>query len=718
MHSIRATTRALLAVAAVVFLCLIPASWVAAAPSMVEADLAMRDGVQLYTRVYLPDPAIWGPGPYPSIISTTPYGIGNRGVPPAQWPAYVLYGYAYVTQDHRGRYQSQGVWNRLTDGKDGYDTIEWMAAQSWCNDKIGMVGASAGGIAAYQTAGETPPHLTTVVAMIASADSQNNSTYYGGAIKWETLLGWVLSVSSGLSPSHLASLGLTPAEITAEKAANAAALYDLMTHRGFTAPARPVDSATWMTLPLTEVPGVGLIGTWDWILTNFAVQNEYRDAYTVWQGIQVPTLHVGGWYDIFSRGTMEAYTKIAGNGIPDQQMYMTKGIHGTVATLIPPTLILRWFDYWLKGINNGIMDEPAVHYYLMGADEWRTTEQWPPAGVADAVYYLHADGTLSTAFPAKDDASTTYLYDPLDPVLTYGGRNLMISAGPMDQRAVEPPYRTDVLVYTSDVLQEDVVVAGNVQVVLYASSDALDTDFTAKLVDVYPDGTAINVLDEMLRARFRESPRYEVSMTPGKRYELVLDLGDTAQVFKAGHRIQVDISSSNFPCKDRNTNTGNTLYTVDGVDNLVVAANTIHHDLYHRSYVVLPIINGKFTTFQAKLGDDPKPSLLDQDIFTFDGTEGETVVIRLDAAPWKSGINKRATLILEDSIHGVRLLKWDGSTLPNELTATLPKTGTYRIIVAEQPLLLPGMRYRGDYTLTMEASRETCQTLEPTAWVE
>lgn len=692
-----------------------------AAPSYQETDVEMRDGILLFTKIYLPDTDIWGPGPYPAVLSTTPYGIGGRGeAPPSpeNWPAYVQAGYAYVTQDHRGRNLSQGVWNRATDGQDGYDTVEWMAGQAWCDGSIAMTGGSAGGIAAYQVAAENPPHLVTIVSLIASADSQNNSTFYNGAIKWETLLGWVLAVSGGLSQSHLDSLGLTEAEIAAEELANLMALGDLYSHREFVEPNRPVDSAVWMTLPLTAVPGVGLGGSWDHILTNFAVQNEYRDEYKVWDRIQIPALHIGGWYDIFGRGTMEAYSKIAGSGVPDQKMYMTPGIHPTVGTYIPPDLTFRWLEYWLKDVDNGIMDEAAVHYYLMGPDEWQAADQWPPPGVDQAVYYLHADGSLNRSFPVKRAPSTTYLYDPSDPVLTIGGRNLMVPAGAYDQRPVEPPNRDDVLVYTSDTLQEDLIVTGNVKVVLHASSDAPDTDFTAKLIDVYPDGMTVNVLDDVLRARFRESPRYEVFMTPGKTYALEIDLGDTAQVFQAGHRIQIDISSSNFPCKDRNPNTGNTLYIEDGPEDVVVAANTIHHDLFHRSYVVLPVMGGDFKNIRSELGDDPKWSRLDQDIFEFEGSKGEEVTIRLDAAPWKEGIGKRATLMLKDAVRGVRLAKIDRSKLPNTVKAKLPKSGTYRVIVSEQPRMMPGIRYRGAYNLTLDASYETAQSLTATRWVE
>jgi|GEM_PF-217214 len=692
-----------------------------APPAMIEEMVPMRDGVQLYTRVYLPDPDIWGPGPYPTIVSTTPYRIGTPGEPPNEWPEHANRGYAFVNQDHRGRYASEGVWTRPNDGKDGYDTIEWAAAQPWCNGKIGMTGGSALGIATYQTAAERPQHLVAIMPSIASADSQNNSSFQGGALKWETLLGWVLYMMPGLSQSHIDSLGMEPEQIAFEKMINLIALSDVFSHMSSEPGKTPMDSQTWMTLPLTDVPGVKLGGFWDDYMANYSVQNEYRDAYNVWSTIDVPALHVGGWYDLFSRGTLEAFVKIRGNDVPHQKMFMTYGHHMIMSYLIPVELTYRWFDYWLKEIDTGIMDEPAVQYYLMGAepgDEWRTAEQWPPEGVEYATYYLHDDGVLNTEFPCKKEGSVTYLYDPNDPVLSYGGRNLFFPAGAVDQSPVEPPNRDDVLVYRTAVLEDDVVVTGNVKVVLHASSDARDTDFTAKLIDVHPDGSAINILDDVIRARFRESQRYEVFMEPRKVYEFTIDLGDTAQVFKAGHRIQVDISSSNFPCKDRNTNTGNPLYVQDTAADVVTARNTIYHDLFHRSYVVLPIMNGNTKTLHASLGDDHRPSRLDQDVYEFSGTKGERIAIRLDADPWKEGMRRRATLLLMDKMRKVRLCRIDGSELPNVIKVRLPATGDYSIMVAEQPGRKSWKKYRGDYSLTLEASLETCRTFQPTRWVE
>jgi putative CocE/NonD family hydrolase len=273
----------------------------------------------------------------------------------------------------------------------------------------------------------------------------------------------------------------------------------------------------------------------------------------------------------------------------------------TVSTrlLYPNDPYYPWFDYWLKGIDTGIMDEPPIIYNRMGAGEWRYADEWPLPDIKEKNYYLHGNATLSTNHPSHKEASLSYNYDPNNPVPTMGGRNLFILPGAVDQTSVEPPSRNDVLVYTSDVLDEDMEIAGKVKVFVHASSNRKDTDFTAKLIDVYPDGQKMLILDGVIRARYRESPKYETFMDPGKKYEFLIDLGDTSQVFKAGHRIQVDISSSNFPRHDRNTNTGHALYVIDTAAEAVVAQNTIYHDAQHPSYIVLPIVHPKTRIFEG-----------------------------------------------------------------------------------------------------------------------
>jgi putative CocE/NonD family hydrolase len=368
-------------------------------------------------------------------------------------------------------------------------------------------------------------------------------------------------------------------------------------------------SVWWTRLPLLDYPGISpLLPSWNEFLFHPSSQDPYFDPFNVQDKIKVPGLHWGGWYDIYSRGILESFGAIQKN-VGNQKLLMTNGVHRTVGTKFPPSgnPYYPWFDYWLKGIDNGIMDEPPVVYYRMedtstapGTGEWRYADQWPLPDVKKKPYYLHSNGALSPDFPNRKEPSLSYNYDPNAPVPTMGGRNLYIPAGAMDQRPVEPPNRSDVLVYTSDVLTEDVEIAGKVKVFLHAASNCKDTDFTAKLIDVYPDGRTMLILDSVIRARYRESPEHQKFMHQGQKYEFVIDLGDTCQVFKAGHRIQVDVSSSNFPIRDRNLNTGHALYIIDTNADAIVATNTIYHDARHPSYVVLPIVHPKTRIFEGQ----------------------------------------------------------------------------------------------------------------------
>jgi predicted acyl esterase len=568
-----------------VFISMTPEIQVWGAQSCQEYDVPMRDGVALYTRVFLPDSAVWGPGPYPTILSTTPYGIGaftGRGKCSTALPnANATNGYAFVYQENRGRFLSQGVWNRLGDGPDGYDTVEWIAQQPWCNGcKIGMTGGSALGITTYLTAGQRPPHLVAILPQVATANNLNNLSFEGNALRLDTTLAWAGGQVSGLSASHIASLGLSPAQLAAAYAEYATVSGDIYSHLGTTAsPPLPVTSVYWMHLPLLNFPAFTTF--LPALNQNFLhpSQDAYRDAYNVEDKINVPGLHWGGWHDLFAQGNLEAFQHAERN-VGNQRLIMYNGGHNGAGAPLPYNPVYRWFDYWLKGIDTGIMDEPPILYFRMvdyptRSGDWQYADKWPLPDVEKEVYYLHSNGTLSTHFPNHKENSETYLYNPNNPVPTMGGRNLYITTGSMDQRSVEPPNRTDVLVYTSDVLDNDVEVSGRVKVFLHASSNCKDTDFIAKLIDVYPDGRTMMILDGVIRARYRESLKYEKLMHPGQKYEFVIDLGDTSQVFKAGHRIQVDISSSNFPRRDRNPNTGHALYVIDTAANAVVAQNTI-----------------------------------------------------------------------------------------------------------------------------------------------
>ncbi|MBY8992432.1 MAG: CocE/NonD family hydrolase [Candidatus Lokiarchaeota archaeon] len=569
-------------------------------PIFLEEMVPMRDGVRLYTRIYRP-----GPGKYPAIITRTPYGIGAPGDAPdptnlTQWPDDILHGYVYVAQDTRGRYASEGV-DRLfyDDGPDGYDAIEWVASQPWCNGKVGIHGGSASGITTYLAAGENPPHLITALSYVASANLYNDVTFDGGAYRQDSLIWTYSQTLSGLSSSHLGTVP-DPWNIPAYLGDLYGSLIDLMTHTSLTPGYTALDSATWTNLPLRAGdPSFTALQPFGDEIMSHPNQDEFRNKLNVQDAINIPMIHVAGWYDFFSRPSIDAFVALQDKG--NQKLYVAPGTHGGLG--LPSdlyySLYYNWFDYWLQGEDTGIMDEPSVYYYVHGLDEWRWADQWPLGGIEWTNYYLHEDGILNTELSIDSEIPESFIYDPANPVLTRGGRNLGIPAGSFDQRPVETG-REDILIYTSDELTDNLEISGPIEVVLSASSNCTDTDFTAKLIDVHPDGNAMLVGDGILRARFRESMSDPDLMSPGMIYEFEINLGDMSHVFMAGHRIQVDISSSNFPKHDRNLNTGGELYTETDED-ILIALNTIFHDDEFFSYIVLPIVHQDTNVFEGNL---------------------------------------------------------------------------------------------------------------------
>lgn len=557
----------------------------------------MEPGVSLYTRIYLP-----GPGVYPVILTRTPYGINDPGVEPdpddiTTWPSEILHGYAFVEQDTRGRYSSGGI-DRLfyDDGPDGYKTIDWIANQPWCNGKIGMSGGSATGITTYLAAGENHPNLVAALSYVASANLYNDVTFDGGAYRADSMIWSYGQTVGGLSLSHMLSVA-PGADWVGNLTEIGSELYDLYTHTSLYPGYRAVDSETWMNLPLIGGdPSYSLMQPFGDEILSHPSQDEFRDKLNVQDTIDIPMLHVGGWFDFFSRSTLDAYVKLQDKG--NQKFFMAPGTHGGLGSL-PYDPYYDWFDYWLKGDDTGVMDEPSFAYYCFGAEEWRWADQWPLEDIHYTNYYLHDDGVLNTHRRSHGTSFESYVYNPLDPVLTYGGRNLGLPAGSVDQRPVEAG-RSDILFYTTDILREDMEISGPVKAKLSVSSNCTDTDFTAKLIDVYPDGSAMLVLDNILRARYRESMSDPVLMKPRKIYDITINLGDISYVFKAGHRLQIDISSSNFPKYDRNLNTGGELYTETNAD-IQMALNSIHHHGKHSSYLILPVISPEKHGFEGSV---------------------------------------------------------------------------------------------------------------------
>jgi predicted acyl esterase len=486
---------------------------VAAGATEVLAE--MRDGVKLAGNLYLPA----GNGPFPCIVQRTPYGKDAMFASPAGAKKYTDGGYAYLVQDVRGKGRSEGFYQAfINDGFDGYDTIEWMAKQSWCNGKVGITGASAMGITSNLAATMNPPHLTAAYVVVAPSTRMTGS-YIGGAFKQKDSGDW--SRGQGISE-----------EVIARNAAN----YP--------------DSGYWAT-------------------TEIADNRKYID---------IPMYNYGGWYDIFNEGNVRNFMYLQHHGLKgargNQKLEMGPFGHGALSgDLEYPNgggignaqggadSEMRWWEYWLKGVDNGIMDEPPVKAYMMASarkgavspkNKWMSFGDWPPAPRI-ANYYLHADGSLSTRAPTAASASKTYAFDPKNPVKTIGGANLTFDRGPMDQRPIGQ--RQDYLKFQTPVLAKDVVVAGEVFADLWAATDGVDTDFMVKLVDVYPDGYEAIVLDSALRTRYRNGrePDQIEMMTPNAPAKLRLDLWDTMITFEKGHRIAVHVTSSNNPRFDANT---------------------------------------------------------------------------------------------------------------------------------------------------------------------
>lgn len=515
-----------------------------------EVMVPMRDGIHLATNVSLPD----GEGPWPAILSRTPYNKNGRSpraadsdAPREQGRQYLDRGYAYVVQDVRGQFGSEGSYRAFVDDmEDGYDTVEWIAKQPWCNGKVGMVGASASGITANLAMMATPPHLAATYVTVAHGSSYRNSSFPGGTY----LLAMVEDWSRGR--------GVEPAKVP-----------------------RPI------TRPYGEA-------------------DAQRDIRNYFSKITIPTYNVGGWYDIFLQGNIEAFVGLQNHGGEgargNQKLLMGAFGHGRIqgdlkypADAMPSGIEaqLRFFDHWMRGIDNGIDKEPAVRYFVMGdtfdesapGNEWRTADNWPPHSTPTP-YYLEPGGKLGLEPPGGSGAAkTAYVYDPNNPVPTVGGNNLTLPIGPMDQREVSG--RADVIKFETAPLANPVEIVGQITAKLFVSTSAEDTDFFVKLIDVYPNGYEALVRDQGTRLRFREGTEKEVHSTPGEVHPLDVDLWSTALVFNKGHKIAIHVQSSNSRRFEPHSNTWAPVW--DYETEAVKATNAVYHDAEHPSSVVLPV---------------------------------------------------------------------------------------------------------------------------------
>jgi putative CocE/NonD family hydrolase len=572
----------------------------------VERDVAMpvRDGTVLYGDVYRPE----APGRYPVILLRTPY---NKAMPRIAYLQLepmraASQGYVVVVQDTRGRFASEGEFYCFRDeADDGYDTVEWCAGQPWSDGNVGMFGASYMGAVQWLAATRRPPHLRCLVPMITASDYHEGWTYQGGAFQLGFNLSWTLA--------QLVLPNLSHFRLPATEARRL---------RGDLVKAVDEMCGPFAHLPLRDYPLLRQHKVaeyyYDWL--QHPEDDDYWRQWTIESRhaeIGVPALNIGGWHDIFLGGTLRNYLGMRDKGAtPEaraQRLVIGPWSHGLLFPNINGEvdfgvlsqglaidmdgMVLRWFDRWLKGVPTALDADPPVKLFVMGDNVWRDEQEWPLARARATPFYLRSggrantldgDGWLGREAPANEPPDH-FLYDPRHPVPTRGGAlccwQAAVPGGAYDQRGVER--RPDVLVYSTPPLETAVEVTGPIVVKLWAATSAPDTDFTAKLVDVDPSGYARNLTDGIIRSRYRDSTARASLVEPGAVHEYTIDLWATSNVFKAGHRIRLEVSSSNFPRFDRNPNTGRAF---DADVELRPAMQTVLHDAAHPSRVVLPIV--------------------------------------------------------------------------------------------------------------------------------
>jgi putative CocE/NonD family hydrolase len=556
------------------FLALASPAQEAQPPPLVETDvqIPMRDGTKLAANIFRP----MGEGRFPAILMRTPYGKPDEKSGDAK--RYTAAGYAMVVQDCRGRGKSEGVWDPFRyDVEDGFDTQEWVGQQAWCNGSIGTAGGSYVGWTQWAPAPKESRYLKAMVPTVPFGNAYDLA-YTGGAFQLALLMGW---------GSAVGGISLAPDK-----------LQEAFRHL----PLRTFSEQFEKKVPYLD----------EWV-KHYAYDDYWKQRGIDYRyaEVTVPALNIGGWYDIFSKVTLDLVTQVRASS-HDRKVRRnefavigpwTHGVgaskvgqldFGKDAALKLDDLQFQWFEYWLKGRETGIQDWPAYYLFVMGENRWRGESEWPLKRTRFTSYFIHStghaaslkgDGSINTTEPA-DELLDQFTYDGSKPVPSVGGNNLIgASAGPYDQTRVEE--REDVLVYSTPPLEQDVEVTGPVKLVLWAASTARDTDFTGKLVDVYPDGKAYNLCDGILRAQYRNGMEKPTLLEPGKATRFEIDLWVTSNLFRHGHRIRLEVSSSNFPRFDRNPNSGKPF----GTDaELLSARQMVFHDREHASHLLLPVI--------------------------------------------------------------------------------------------------------------------------------
>ena len=558
----------------------------------IERNVAakMRDGVTLRADVYRPN----ADGKFPVLLQRTPYNKSN-GVNFGTKAA--AHGFVVIFQDVRGRYSSEGEWYTFThESEDGYDAVEWAAALPYSNGKVGMFGGSYVGATQMLAAIAHPPHLAGICPVVTASNYHDGWTYQGGAFEQWFNESWTSGLAQDtfdrtVGKNSNALMGIWKLPLTS---------YPLFNF--------PDSSASYSTGELAPYFLDWLAHpSYDDYWKRLSIEEHYGD-------IQVPALTVAAWYDIFQGGSLRNYVGVKARGAKEaragQRLLVIVGGHAgggqkigdvdfgpAAAQWDEDDVTLSWYEYLLKGTQNDFAKQKPVKIFVMGRNEWREEDDWPLARAQSRKFFLHSTGTANSlrgngslsAVAPRSESPDHYVYDPANPVPTVGGPlccdGWHLPPGPRDQRAVEN--RDDVLIYSTPAFAQDTEVTGPVTLELFAKSSAVDTDFTAKLVDVAPDGFAQNLTEGILRARYRDSQERPTLMNPGEIYKFSIDLWSTSNVFLKGHVLRLEVSSSNFPRFDRNLNTGEAL---GSARNYVSATNTIYHDVEHPSTLVLPVV--------------------------------------------------------------------------------------------------------------------------------
>ena len=520
----------------------------------------MRDGIHLATDVYLPNKQ---KSPHGVILIRTPYNKDNLHRIGMLW---AMAGWPTVIQDMRGRFASEGVDCAFRKAHtDGPDTLAWIASQPWCNGKIATYGGSALGICQFFMAGENPSNLACQYIMVANPNLHHYAIFQGGEFRKGLMEGWL------------------------ERQNSTFILPEWLEHENYT------------------------LDYW----TNVSLDGK-------WGNVNVPAIHLGGWYDVFAQGTIDGfigYQYYGGEGARGKsKLVMGPWTHATVNQLkqgqleypenskdnFSLNMFMDMLDEYTMGGPPDFENWPAVIYYVMGdvddenapGNQWLVADEWPPLPYNSTPFYLGDDGLLTDILPSTS-ASLTYTYNPNRPVPTIGGQNLYLTKGPYDQRITEG--RKDVLVFTTPPLEKPVWVTGQIKARLYVSSDCPDTDFTVKLCDVYPDGRSMLITDGILRMRNRNGYDHWEFMEPGKIYEIEVDLWSTSYIWNTGHKIRISISSSNAPRFLANPNTG---APVGDNGSSQIAHNTIYFGSTHPSCILLPVVTGVDFEKKAKYASD------------------------------------------------------------------------------------------------------------------